>query len=277
MKSHLAVFALSAILFASIGMAPAFGQIQSSVVVTTDKSSYSEGDTILVTGEVKDLYGVPVSVIVTSSNGSIVAIAQVAVGADKKFSTEITAGGTMKQEGTYTVTVQYVNENRTAETTFDFGGSTTVTPPTEKPSEVTDTTVSVQGSSDLIGYEITGGKLLSIMPDVDANSLIISIDAASDGSLTLTIPRSVLDATINGEDDDFFVLIDGEEVDFDESTTSTDRILTIAFPVGAEEIEIIGTFVVPEFGTIAAMILAVAIISIIAVSAKSKLSIIPRY
>ena len=33
-----------------------------------------------------------------------------------------------------------------------------------------------------------------------------------DGSLTLTIPRSVLDATINGEDDDFFVLIDGEEV-----------------------------------------------------------------
>ena len=57
---------------------------------------------------------------------SIVAIAQVAIGADKKFSTEITAGGTMKQEGTYTVTVQYGNENRTAETTFDFGGSTTV-------------------------------------------------------------------------------------------------------------------------------------------------------
>jgi len=129
----------------------------------------------------------------------------------------------------------------------------------------------------LIGYTITGGKLLGITPDVDANSLIISIDATDDGSLTLTIPRSVLDATINGEDDDFFVLIDGEEVDFDETTTSTDRILTIAFPAGAEEIEIIGTFVVPEFGTIAAMILAVAIISIIAVSAKSRLSIIPRY
>lgn len=35
--------------------------------------------------------------------------------------------------------------------------------------------------------------------------------------------------------------------------------------------------VVPEFGTIAAMILAVAIISIVAFSARSKLSIIPRY
>ena len=43
-------------------------------------------------------------------------------------------------------------------------------------------------------------------------------------------------------------------------------------PVG----EIFYFNVVPEFGTIAAMILAVAIISIIAVSAKSRLSIIPR-
>jgi len=277
MKAHLSVFALTAILVVSIGMAPAFGQIQSSIVVTTDKSSYAEGETILVTGEVRDLYsGTPVSVIIKAPNGNLVSIAQVTVGADKKFSSEATAGGSlMKTEGMYTITVQYGTPNRSATTSFEFGGST-VTPPTEI-SEVTDTTVSVQGSSDLIGYEITGGKLTSIMPDVDANSLIVSIDATNDGSLTLTIPRSVLDATMNGEDDDFFVLIDGEEVDFEETTDSTNRILTIAFPAGAEEIEIIGTFVVPEFGTIAAMILAVAIISIIAVSAKSKLSIIPRY
>ncbi|MFQ5476521.1 MAG: PEFG-CTERM sorting domain-containing protein [Nitrosopumilus sp.] len=278
MKAHLSVFALSAILIVSIGMAPAFGQ--SSVVVSTDKASYSEGETILVTGEVSQLLGgYALSLTVTAPNGNLVSIDQLAVGADKKFSTSLSAGGSlMKVEGTYTVTVQYGdNKNNVGGTSFEFGGST-ATPPSEvEESKVTDTTVSVQGSSDLIGYEITGGKLLGITPDVDANSLIISIDATDDGSITLTIPRSVLDATINGEDDDFFVLIDGEEVDFDETTSSTDRILTIAFPAGAEEIEIIGTFVVPEFGTIAAMILAVAIISIIAISAKSRLSIIPRY
>jgi predicted secreted protein with PEFG-CTERM motif len=43
------------------------------------------------------------------------------------------------------------------------------------------------------------------------------------------------------------------------------------------EVDILDGAVVPEFGTIAAMILAVAIISIIAISAKSRLSIIPRY
>ncbi len=280
MKARLSVFALSAILIVSIGMAPAFGQ--SSIVVTTDKASYSEGDTILITGEVSQLLGgYALSVRVIAPNGNIVSIDQFTVGADKKFGTSVTAGGSlMKGEGVYTVTVQYGdNKNNSATTSFEFGGSITTTPPSEvEESTVTDTTVSVQGSTDLIGYEITGGKLLGIMPDVDANSLIIRIESTDDGSLTLTIPRSVLDALFeNGDDDDFFVLIDGEEVDFDETTSSTDRTLTIAFPAGAEEIEIIGTFVVPEFGTIAAMILAVAIISIIAVSAKSRLSIIPRY
>jgi len=43
------------------------------------------------------------------------------------------------------------------------------------------------------------------------------------------------------------------------------------------EVDIKDGLVIPEFGTIAAMILAVAIISIIAISAKSRLSIIPRY
>jgi len=280
MKAHLSVFAISAILIVSIGMTPAFGQIQNSIVVTTDKVSYSEGETILVTGEVRDLYsGTPVSIIVKAPNGNLVSIAQVTVGVDKKFSTEVTAGGAlMKVEGSYIITVQYGNASRSAEVSFEFGGVAEEQTVEEVMSEVTDSTVSVQGSVDLIGYEITGGKILSIISDVDANSLIIRIDATDDGSLTLTIPRSVLDALLeNGDDDDFFVLVDDEEVDFDEIISSTDRILTIEFLAGAEQIEIIGTFVVPEFGTIAAMILAVAIISIIAISAKSRLSIIPRF
>ncbi len=282
MKAHLPVFALTAIMIVSIGMTPAFGQLQNSIVVTTDKPSYAEGETIVVSGEVRDLLGgIPVSLILISPSGSIVSIDQIDIGADKKFSTEFKAGGLIKTEGTYTISATFGN-NPTAIAEFEFGGVTTV-PPVAPPtsggsSGITDTTISVEGSSDLIGYEITGGKILSVIPDVDAKSLIISIDATEDGSLTLTIPRSVLDSMdTDGADADFFVLIDLEEVEFDETVSSTDRMLTISFPAGAEEIEIVGTFVVPEFGTIAAMILAVAIISIIAISAKSRLSIMPRY
>ena len=127
-----------------------------------------------------------------------------------------------------------------------------------------------------LDHDISGATVTEMEIDMDSTSLIIEIDAIDNGSITVTLPRDVIDATINGEDDDLFVIVDGEEVDFEESKTSADRTLTIEFPAGAEEIEIIGSFVVPEFGTIAVMIFAIAVISIIAVSSRSRLSIMPR-
>jgi len=43
------------------------------------------------------------------------------------------------------------------------------------------------------------------------------------------------------------------------------------------EVEVVDGHVIPEFGTIAIMILVVAIVSIIIVSAKTKLSLVPKY
>lgn len=96
---------------------------QGSIFVETNKASYSEGEVIMVTGEVRDLYsGTPVSLIVTAPNGNLVTIAQVTVSADKKFSTEIMTGGPlMKTDGMYTVVVHYGHQSRIAETTFNFG------------------------------------------------------------------------------------------------------------------------------------------------------------
>jgi predicted secreted protein with PEFG-CTERM motif len=140
----------------------------------------------------------------------------------------------------------------------------------------------VEGTDFLVNYSIRGGKVISITPSIPDKSLIIVIETTNDGELTVTLPRALIDARLgpdgmSGEDDSFFVLVDGAEVDFDETTTSEERTLTIPFEDGATEIEIIGTFVIPEFGTMAAIILAVAIVSIIAVSARSRLSILPKY
>ncbi len=266
------VFTLTAILIASIGVTSAFAQMQDPIVISTEKSSYSEGETIIVSGQVRELLsGYPVSLQVFAPNGNLVAIGQPEVGADKMFSYEFSAGGQMKAQGTYTIKVLYGTENRTAETTFEFGGATGG--PGGGPG---GPTIDVEGY--LVGYSITGGNIVSITADVDANSLIIEISTTSDGELTVTLPRALIDAVLeNGDDDEFFVLVDAEERDFGEEKTDTHRTLTIAFEDGTEEIEIIGTFVIPEFGAIAALILAVAIISIIVVSAKTRLSLIPRY
>ena len=289
------IFTLFGILITSVGTPTAFGQNE-SIILNIDKTSYLEGETISISGEIKNMIASnQISLIIQSPNGNLVALDQMTVGSDKQFSTEIKLGGKlMKQEGTYTIKVQYGEQSIT--TSFEFGGvidmpenalEETIVEDTVEDivmedlatvdSIVTATTLTIQDSTDLILYEITNGKITNVIPDLDAVSLLIDIEAIDDGSITLTIPRSVLDATINDNDDEFFVLVDGEEVDFEEITTSTDRTLTIEFLAGSEQIEIIGTFVIPEFGTIAAMILAVAIISIIAISAKSRLSIVPRY
>ena len=50
----------------------------------------------------------------------------------------------------------------------------------------------------------------------------------------------------------------------------------VEYDAGSERIEIVGSHVVPEFGTIAMIILAVSIVSIIAITAKTKISLIPK-
>ena len=116
-------------------------------------------------------------------------------------------------------------------------------------------------------YDISGGHVISATVNTNDNSFIVNIDADDDGTLTISPSESTQKGI-------FMVLVDGEESDDAEINGNT---VVVPFNAGTEEIEIIGTFVIPEFGTIAAMILAVAIISIVAISAKSRLSIVPRY
>jgi len=59
--------------------------------------------------------------------------------------------------------------------------------------------------------------------------------------------------------------------------TQVGNTLTIPCVAGIEKIEIHGSWAIPEFGVIAAMILAVAIVSIIVITAKTRLSLVPRY
>ena len=133
-----------------------------------------------------------------------------------------------------------------------------------------DTTCSsseVSIGGNCTSYDISGGHVESATVNLDDNSVIINIHAMDDGVLTISPSTSTQKGI-------FMVLVDGEESDDAEINGNT---VIVPFGAETEQIEIIGTFVIPEFGTIAAMILAVAIISIVAISAKSRLSIQSRY
>ena len=125
-------------------------------------------------------------------------------------------------------------------------------------------------SIDAADYINTSGvSVTSITANADDDSVIIAIDADDDGELSVTLHSKVITAFDDGT---YFVLIDNEEVEFEQSGNS----LTIPYEAGNERVEIVGSYAVPEFGTIAMIILAVAIVSIIAITAKTRTTLIPK-
>ncbi len=126
------------------------------------------------------------------------------------------------------------------------------------------------GQSYNVNYTVTGATIDNIFVSTQETSLVILINSTSDGSLVIDLPRTLIDAKAGQNDDNFIVLVDDTYTDFHESKTNTDRTLSIPFTSGSERIEVIGTQVVPEFGSLSYVILAVSIVSIIAISAKSR-------
>jgi len=122
---------------------------------------------------------------------------------------------------------------------------------------------------DTLIYNINGGSVSSIITNSDDSTLVVAVDASDDGELSITMNSDYITAF---DDDSYFVLVNNEEVWFSQDGNT----LTIPFEAGTEKIEIVGSAVVPEFGTIAMVVLAVAIISIIVITAKTKTQLIPK-
>ena len=254
--------------------------------ISTEKESYAAGEIISVTGSLDTSTGSPVILQIISPIGNMVAVYQVTPDSEDNFSVDIATsiGGVWKESGTYIIKAfHYYGDFQTQ---FDYGltmsaqvkpSNTEAAEPTEgldfSPMDESSDNVSVIHLEDYnVYYKITSGKILKIIPDVENTSLIIDIETWGDGELMITLPKEVIDT----DEGSFFILVDGEETVYYSQDESDSRTLIIPFYNGSEIIEIIGTFVIPEFGTIAAIILAVAITSIIVLSAKTRLSIIPR-
>ena len=106
---------------------------------------------------------------------------------------------------------------------------------------------------------------------VESRYIIIHLEPKTDGIITLTLHEELIKPF---EDGTFVVIINNQEM---QDFTQVGNTLTIPCTVGTEKIEIHGSWAIPEFGMMAAMILAVAIVSIIVVTAKTRLNLVPKY
>lgn len=101
-----------------------------------------------------------------------------------------------------------------------------------------------------LDYKIDGGIVTNICKVEKANSVIVLVDAESNGQLTITIPKNIiysLSSTDCAEDSDLMILMDDEEVLPVKSIHSKkDNAITVGFSQGTHAIEFVGFSIMPD-------------------------------
>ena len=261
----------------------AFGE--TVMTLTTDNHIYDHASTIILTGNVfpVDLRGSEVTIVCKSPGGTnVCGIQQVEPNSDGDFSVMFnTSSSLFRADGIYEFEAKYsilADATISVELVDAIETSKSSASESSEMGMAVSGTITTQSSGTLhelgagqLEYDMTCDADPAFFANSDDDSIIVYLDPTSDGIITLTLHEEI----IKPFDDGTFAVIINSQVmqDF----VQVGNTLTIPCLVGTEKIEIHGSWAIPEFGVIAAMILAVAIVSIIVVTAKTRLSIVPRY
>jgi len=292
MNNHVMPVLVAILILSTTGLASqAFAA--TTITINTDKSVYDHTDTITITGTVfpVDENEVPITILFVNPYPSVVEVAQLDVNSDGSWSGQIVLNPENRlqsEDGVYEIRAQYGSAKITTSIELTNAVETETSEEVETRTAVTGTVVTgtdVTGT-DVIGpsgepfyklavgqidYDATCDAIPAFFANADDDSIVIYLDPTNDGILTVTLHDDLIKPF---EDGTFAVIVNNEEM---QDFTQVGNTLTIPCAVGTEKIEIHGSWAIPEFGVIAAMILAVAIVSIIVVTAKTKLSLVPRY
>ena len=219
------------------------------ITLHTDSESYRGGDVVVVYGKVIPLPGEQLTLRIQNNN-NVMQVDQFSVAKDGTYTYMVNTNGTnWNNDGQYTVLVRYGQNSAALRFDFVVGG---ISDDDLALFEVAD-----GGSTFDVWYAIDGGQVSDVVVDPDNLAIRVSLDSTTDGTLLLDLPREYIDASYNGDDEDYIVLIDDVMSPHTDDMGSDVRRVEVKFPPGAQEIMVIGTEVVPEFGT-ALWILAAA-------------------
>ena len=269
------VFCIMLTLTFAIGMVFNAAEAVDQISLSTSNDIYYSGDYVVVFGSVNTIFeNMPITIQIYHES-NLVDVAQVPVAQDGTFVKSFNAVGQQwKEEGTYTVRAQYTS-TQIAVTTFEFFSQVIDTSSAVFPVQIPNS-----GTFD-VGYTIRGGDVTEINMSLDRYSLLIETTMDTNGNLILKLPRESFDAQSDGKDNTFIILISKEnnepedfvQVEYEEIATSSDyRTIRIPLEEGDKWVEVIGTYVIPEFGSVVIIILVVAVSSAIIIS-KSRFSV----
>ena len=245
-----------------------------SITATADQGS----NTIAVTGMTALTSNDVTFVVISPSGNNRADIGQVTPNDDGSFSITFNIGPTWNEDGLYSITAQQSESSIYTLTVFvevtsGMTGATDVTESTLETKSIITTYVARDGGIEISAEAVEGSDTIIITGSTDRSADIVFTVKAPNGNLADTSQVSPDD---NGEFVTEFKVNSPMWKQNGLYTVTAQQYPSSAY-ISTVQVDIQDGLVVPEFGTIAAMILAVAIISIIAISAKSRLSIIPRY
>jgi len=270
------VFCITLTLMFAISMVFNAAEAADQISLSTSNDIYYSGDYVVIFGDVNTIFeNMPITIQIYHGS-NLVDVAQVLVAQDGTFVKSFNAVGQQwKEEGTYTIRAQYTS-TQIAVTTFEFFSQVIDTSSAVFPVQIPNS-----GTFD-VGYTIRGGEVSKINMNLDRYSLLIETTVNTNGNLILKLPRESFDAQkSNGKDNTFIILISKEnnepkdfvQVEYEEIATSSDyRTILIPLEEGDKWVEVIGTYVIPEFGSVVIIILVVAVSSAIIIS-KSRFSV----
>jgi len=280
MNKHILFVAITILILAGTGIvSQAFAA--TTITIETDKNVYDHTDIITITGTVDpvDQNEVPVTIMLVNQYTSIVEVNQLVVNSDGSWLGQIVLNpenSLQSEDGVYEIRAQYGSTKIT--TSIELTNAVETSEEVETETAVTGTTVTGPSGESFyelgagqIEYDVTCNATPAFFANADDDSIVIYLEPTDNGTITVTLHEELIKPF---EDGTFVVIVDNQEM---QDFTQVGNTLTIPCMVGIERIEIHGSWAIPEFGVIAAMILTVAIISIIIVTAKTKLSIVPRY
>jgi len=148
-KFFLVVLAFSLL---SYGISGAAYAAVEPLSVATNKEFYGEGNTITISGFVKNFdasdpqKSMDVTIVITAPNGNLVTVLQIAPSSDGNYSDSFTAGGMINAEGDYTVKAKWGAQSN--QTMFKYGGNSGAPVVEEEAPEPTQTAVDEEPEVD---------------------------------------------------------------------------------------------------------------------------------
>lgn len=221
------------------------------ITVTTDKTVYVANETVVISGQVNQVQFTNnfVSIeIIDPQGGKTSAMAPLSE--NGRYSYSLNISSTLHITGEHKVIATYGQYNSVA--LFMVIAHPYI--------------LTVEGKSHPIEYTIESGLLTNITTNVQEKSLMLHIVNSTKASkLGINLPREIIDSQSGAVDTPFMVFIDDRQVQFNETKSSSGaRTLQISLPYdqsnphGIWDVKIIGTKMVPEFGSSALAVLAIS-------------------